>query len=231
MGFEVVPIIGLTENAYLLKGEHPALVDTMVTKSFKRIVRVLGDHGLSVGDIEFVLITHNHFDHAGNAARIKELSGATLIAGAEDAGVIEGTELIPAMSDINRLGRTMGKLPDSWVRKYQKFDHVKIDRKVEGGDVIEELGLEVLGLPGHTSGGVGYLDRPRKRAFIGDMVSYFFGKPGMPALSASKSLDDIYRSQELLADLDLMTAYPGHGKIIEPEASKIIGTYLVKKRG
>jgi glyoxylase-like metal-dependent hydrolase (beta-lactamase superfamily II) len=231
MGFEVVPIVGLTENAYLIKGEHVALVDTMVPKSFKRIVRLLSDNGLSVGDIEFVLITHNHFDHAGNAARIKELSGATIIAGAEDAGVIEGNELIPPMSDINRLGRTLGKLPDSWMRSYQKFDHVNIDRKVEGGDTIEELGLEVLGLPGHTSGGVGFMDRPGKRAFIGDMVSYFFGKPGMPALSASKSLDDIYRSQELLAGLDLVTAYPGHGKIIEPDASKIIGTYLGKKRG
>ncbi|MHB8896765.1 MAG: MBL fold metallo-hydrolase, partial [Candidatus Geothermincolia bacterium] len=190
MGFEVVPIIGLMENAYLIKGTHIALVDTMAPKSFKRIVKTLTLNGLSIGDVEFVLITHNHFDHAGNAARIKELSGATIIAGAEDASVIEGTELIPPMSDINRLGRTLGKLPDSWMRKYQKFDYVKIDRKVEGGDMIEELDLEVLGLPGHTAGGVGFLDRECRRAFIGDMVSNFYGRPGMPALSASKSLED-----------------------------------------
>lgn len=231
MDFQVVPIVTVGGNAYLVKGRHIALVDTLIPQAFKKIVRVLTENGLSIGDVEYVLITHNHFDHAGNAARIKELSGAVMIAGAEDASVIEGTELVPPMSDLSAVGRVMGRLPDSWLRKYQKLDPVRIDRKVEAGDTIEELGLEVLGLPGHTSGGVGYLDRDGKRAFIGDMMSYFFGRPGMPALCASRSLDEIYRSQELLADLGLETAYPGHGKIIEPDASKIIGLYAGKKKG
>ena len=108
---------------------------------------------------------------------------------------------------------------------------MKIDRKVEGGDMVPELGLEVIGLPGHTAGGVGYLDREGDRAFIGDMVSYFFGRPGMPAVCASKSLEDIGQSQKLLADMGLKTAYPGHGKIIEPDASKIIGVYLNGRKG
>jgi glyoxylase-like metal-dependent hydrolase (beta-lactamase superfamily II) len=77
---------------------------------------------------------------------------------------------------------------------------------------------------------VGYLDRDGNRAFIGDMVSYFLGRSGMPVLSASTSLEDIYRSQELLAGLGLQTAYPGHGKIIEPDASKIIGILVDGKK-
>ncbi|HEY5503470.1 MAG TPA: hypothetical protein VIJ97_09175, partial [Candidatus Anoxymicrobiaceae bacterium] len=68
------------------------------------------------------------------------------------------------------------------------------------------------------------------RAFIGDMVSNYFSRAGMPALVASDDVDDIYRSQELLAGLDLDVAYPGHGKIIEPDASKIIGLFVDKKK-
>jgi len=229
MDFDVVPIITLGGNAYILKGKRIALVDTLHPKAFKKILRKLRDEGLSVGDIEFILITHNHFDHAGNVARIKELSGATVIAGAEDAGVIEGTEMLPPVSKHNNMGKAMSALPDSWVRKYQKIDKTTIDRKVEGGDMIEELGLEVLGLPGHTLGGVGFLDKDKRRAFIGDMVSNYFSRAGMPALVASDDLDDIRRSQELLAGLDLDVAYPGHGKIIEPDASKIIGLFVEKK--
>ena len=230
MEFDVVPIITLGGNAYILKGKHIALVDTLHPRAFKKIVKGLSAEGLSLGDVEYVLITHNHFDHAGNVAEIKELSGATVIAGAEDAGVIEGTEMIPPIQKHNRLGKAMSTMPDSWVKSYQKFDKTTIDRKVEGGDVIEELGLEVLGLPGHTLGGVGFWDKERRRAFIGDMVSNYFSRAGMPALVASDSLDDIYRSQELLAGLDLQTAYPGHGKIIEPDASKIIGLFVEKKK-
>jgi hydroxyacylglutathione hydrolase len=231
MEFEVVPIITVGGNAYLLKGKHIALVDTLHPKAYKKIEKALSDEGVSVGDIEFVLVTHNHFDHAGNVAKIKSLSGAKVIAGAEDAGLIEGTELQPPLSRLSWLGKAMSNLPKSWVDRYQKFDKTMIDRRVEGGETIEELGLEVLGLPGHTGGGVGYLDRELKRAFIGDIVSYFYSRPGMPALVASESLEDIYASQELLAGLDLRTAYPGHGKIIEPDASKIIGVFLGKKKG
>jgi glyoxylase-like metal-dependent hydrolase (beta-lactamase superfamily II) len=230
MEFDVVPIITLGGNAYILKGKHVALVDTLHPKAFKKIVRALSEEGLSVGDIELVLITHNHFDHVGNVARIKEISGATVIAGAADAGVIEGTEMVKLVATHNRLGKAMSKLPESWVHSSQKFDKTTIDRQVEGGDRIDELGLEVLGLPGHTTGGVGFLDRERNRAFIGDMVSNYFSRAGMPALVGSDDVDDIYRSQELLAGLDLDVAYPGHGKIIEPDASKIIGLFVDKKK-
>ena len=230
MEFEVVPIITLGGNAYILKGKHVVLVDTLHPKFYGKIVKGLTKEGLSVGDIEYVLITHNHFDHAGNVAKIKEISGATVIAGAADAGIIEGTEMIPPVAKHNRLGRSLSKLPDSWVNSYQKFEKTKIDWKVEGGDTIEVLGLEVLGLPGHTTGGVGYWDKEGKRAFIGDMVSNWFSRAGMPALVASDSVEDIYQSQEALAGLDLQIAYPGHGKIIEPDASKIIGVFVEEKK-
>jgi hydroxyacylglutathione hydrolase len=229
MEFEVVPIITLGGNAYIIKGRHIALVDTLNSKAYGKIEKALMREGLSVGDVEFVLITHNHFDHAGNAARIQRLSGAILIAGAEDAGIIEGTEMLPPVGEHGRLGKAAGKLPKSWVDAYQKFDKVAIDRTVEGGDRIEELGLDVVGLPGHTAGGVGYFDEPGKRAFIGDMVSYFFSRPGNPALVGSVSPEQIAESQELLAGMGLQTAYPGHGKIIEPDASKIIGVWLGQK--
>ena len=61
-------------------------------------------------------------------------------------------------------------------------------------------------------------------------MSYFFGRPGMPALAASRSLEEIHAHRSSLAGLDLQTAYPGHGKIIEPDASGIIGVYVGKKK-
>lgn len=232
MGFDVTRIPGIG-NAYLLTGERVALVDTMGPRGYGKIEKALAAKGLGAKDVEFILVTHHHYDHAGSAAKIKELSGATVIAGADDTPVIDGTRPNPAPSSINRLGRLMRRLPKSLVegyQKYQKYQRVPVDRKVTGGELIEELGLEVIALPGHTQGGVGYLDRPGRRAFIGDMVSNFFGRPGMPALLASHSLEKIFESQEALAALDLEIAYPGHGKVIQPTASRKIADYVARKR-
>lgn len=230
MDSEVIPILTAGGNAYIIKGKHIALVDTLHPRAYGIIERAFSRAGLSVGDVEFILVTHNHFDHAGNAARLKALSGAKVIAGAADAGILEGTELIPPVEKHTWPGKAMSKLPASWVHHYMKFPNVPIDRKVEGGDVIEELGLEVLGLPGHTAGGVGYWDKTGRAAFIGDMVSYFFSRPGMPALMASVSTQQIYESQRLLAGLDIKTAYPGHGKIMDDHASEIIGVFAEARK-
>lgn len=230
MGFEVAQIGTMFGSAYLLKGDRVALVDTLSPMGYRKLVRTLKRNGVTPKDVEFVLLTHHHFDHAGNAARIKELSGATVTAGALDAPVIEGTEGTPRPSDINRLGRFLSRLPSTMVVRYQSYERTGVDRKVRGGEMIEELGLEAIAVPGHTNGGICYLDREGRRAFIGDMVSYFYGIPGMPALSASESLHETFASQELLADMDLDIAYPGHGGIIEPNASRIIAGFMAKKK-
>lgn len=230
MTFEVTRIKGAVENAYLLMGDTVALVDTGVPTAYKKLKKVLYEKGIKEEDIELILVTHHHVDHVGNVKRIKDASGATVIAGAADAPFIEGTEEAPLTSDLNRLGRFLKKLPESWMKSYQKFEKAPVDRRVSGGEVIEELGLEVVALPGHTPGGIGFVDREGKRAFIGDLVANFLGRPGMPFLMSSENLEQIFESQEKLADLGLEIAYPGHGSIITPNASKVIGDYTRKKR-
>ena len=230
MGFEVTRIGMATGNAYLIMGTHIALVDTRSPSGWRMLLRGLEKADVGVGDIEYILITHGHVDHAGNVARIKELSGATVIAGELDAPLVERTQPQWQGPGLNRMGRVLDRLPKALVEGYQKFGSAPVERKVRDGDVIEELGLEVVATPGHTRGGVTFWDREGKRAFIGDMMSYMLNRPGMPALSASHSLEDILISQDKLASLGLETAYPGHGQIIRPEASRIIGDYASKMR-
>ncbi|MBM3957984.1 MAG: MBL fold metallo-hydrolase, partial [Gemmatimonadetes bacterium] len=140
MTLEVTAVRGM-ENAYLLTGGPVALVDTMGPRGYRKIVKALAEKGYRVEDVEYILITHHHYDHAGCAARIKELSGATVIAGAADAPVIDGSAPSPPPGTLNRLGRFARRLPKSLVESYQKFPEVGVDSPVSGGEVIEELGL------------------------------------------------------------------------------------------
>ncbi|MFH1150102.1 MAG: MBL fold metallo-hydrolase [Actinomycetota bacterium] len=230
MGFEVIPIMTMQGNAFLLRGDHIGLVDTLTPWRYKKLVARLGDFKVSVGDIEFVLITHHHFDHCGNLAKVKSLSGATVIAGEADAPVIEGAADAPPPSKLSRLGKAMAFLPEPVINRYQRYEPATVDRKLTGGETVEEFGLEVIAVPGHTAGGVAYYDREGRRAFIGDMVSNYYAKPGMPALMASESLEEIFASQEVLSMLDLDIAYPGHGVVLQPNASKIIDDFARAKK-
>jgi len=68
-------------NCFLILGaEGCVLVDTGLPGSESKIGNVLEKNGLSFKDIKLIVITHAHVDHAGSAARMRELSGAPIVA-------------------------------------------------------------------------------------------------------------------------------------------------------
>lgn len=219
---EIVTIRTATANCYLVTGEVPYLVDTNVPKARRKVLAALSAHGLSAGDLRYILITHYHYDHTGCLAEMRGLSGARVAAGERDAAVIRGESPQRGPGDISPAGRMLRKVPASLLEKYQHFEPCEVDMTLRDGDRIEELGLEVLELPGHTEGGVAYYLREKKLAFIGDLVSNFFHRPGPPFLSFSYDKEAILQSVRRLGDLDLEYAYPGHGAVIGPGAAKKI---------
>lgn len=87
--------------------------------------------GFDLDDVEILLNSHAHFDHAGGLARLKERTGARLMAMAEDA---------------------------EWLRTgdagFGRFPPVAVDRELRHGDVVELGGTELTAhhTPGHTPG-------------------------------------------------------------------------------
>lgn len=219
---EIVVIRTPTANCYLVLGEVPYLVDTNVPKARRRIMATLAERGISPRDLRYILITHYHYDHTGNLAELKKLSGARVAAGGKDAPVIAGERPQKGPGDISLAGRLLRKVPASLLEKYQHFEACRVDMPLREGDALEELGLEVLELPGHTEGGVGFYSRDRKLAFIGDLVSNFFHRPGPPFLSFSYDRGAILESMRRLGELDIDYAYPGHGSVIGPGAAERI---------
>ncbi len=226
----VIHIAGPVENCYLVKGDHCYLVDTLNPKARKKIDKTLLEQGLKAGDLTHILITHYHADHTASLADLKRDSGAVVLAGAGDVPYIQGDKPQKLGSDLNRLGRFLKKMP-KLVESYQKFKNAPVDVALEGGENLEELGLEVIALPGHTPGGVGFLDRANNRAFVGDLVSNYFGRTGTATICASYSLEEIEASMRKLAALGLDYMYPGHGKLIGPNASRLVADYVKKKFG
>jgi glyoxylase-like metal-dependent hydrolase (beta-lactamase superfamily II) len=225
---EVIRIAGIVANCYLVRGERCYLVDTNTPQCGKKLVRELASAGVRPADLSHILITHYHYDHTGNLARLKRESGARVAAGAEDAPFIRGDIPAARPSELNRLGRFLRKLPSSWTSSYQRFEHCEVDLLLREGDILEELGLEVLALPGHTPGGIGLLDRADRRLFVGDLASNYPGRVGGPTICASYSREEIAASLRRLAELEVDYMYPGHGRVIGPRASEKVAAYARK---
>lgn len=145
-------------NFYLIHGEAGSIVvDTgSAAADLERAEQQLRVWGLSLAEVNYVLLTHSHGDHVGNAAALRS-RGATVVAGPGDA---EGIEL----ADFRTIPYATG----------HEVPPCKVDRVVHDGDMIQACGFEfeVIHAPGHTNGCVIYQLRHVGKIiwFVGDVL-------------------------------------------------------------
>lgn len=86
-----IPILpfGLVNCHLIISAKGCILVDAGLPGSEAKIERVLKKHSRGYRDINLIVITHAHVDHAGSAARLRELSGAPILAHAGDLDYYE----------------------------------------------------------------------------------------------------------------------------------------------
>ena len=134
-------------NVYLILNPEPTLIDTgdavdslYIKSEIEKII--------PVGEIKNVLLTHLHYDHAGNVGLFPN---AKFYASEEEIENYKSSSKdfflyeIPEKTD-NILRNKLLPLPD------------------------EMFGLEVVRCPGHTRGSVAFLDEKRKLLFSGDTI-------------------------------------------------------------
>ena len=76
-------------SAILVTGsDGHVLIDGGTEKGAEVIAANIRELGFKLKDIKFLLISHEHFDHVGGIARLQKLTGATLVASAPAAKVM-----------------------------------------------------------------------------------------------------------------------------------------------
>ncbi|CAM2163608.1 Glyoxylase-like metal-dependent hydrolase (Beta-lactamase superfamily II) [Burkholderia cepacia] len=86
-----IPILpfGMVHCHLIIGDEACVLVDTGTPGSEGKIERALAKHGRGFRDVSLIVVTHAHTDHAGSAARLRELTGAPILAHAGDLDYYE----------------------------------------------------------------------------------------------------------------------------------------------
>ena len=123
----------IESHSFLILGEKTILIDTGM--GAENIIAQIKSLHLEPKKLDLIVNTHCHFDHIRNNKLLKELTGAKITAGEEDALHIEE-------SDGHTGARIFG----------EKVSESKVDVLLKGGEMLNDF--EVLYTPGHTSGRV-----------------------------------------------------------------------------
>jgi glyoxylase-like metal-dependent hydrolase (beta-lactamase superfamily II) len=162
---------------YLIKGERLAIIDSGAFDTPESaIAPALAEQGLSLKDIDLILNTHGHADHAGGNSTLQAVSGAEVIISKDEipafatGGAEERASFFAPLREVFD--------PETFAALTRENDtysggRFRISRTVGDGDVID-LGagveLKVVALPGHTPGMVGYLLEKEGLLFAGDAM-------------------------------------------------------------
>jgi glyoxylase-like metal-dependent hydrolase (beta-lactamase superfamily II) len=145
-------------GSYLLEGDEPALVDCGPASSLEGLRVSLGRHGLEIGDLRHLVLTHIHLDHAGAAGSLVR----------ENPGLrVHVSEIgAPHLVDPSRLERSARRLyGDDFDRLWGELVPVPEQNVSILGDRV--LDLEAFPTPGHASHHVSFF-APDGSCFTGD---------------------------------------------------------------
>lgn len=122
--------------------EGHILLDAPLDENVPHLLQSIEALGFDPQEIEIILNSHAHYDHAGGFAAIREITGARLLASAADAELLE------------RGGRDDFAFEDRAV-----FRPVTVDGIVEDEQIVELGGVRMRALmtPGHTMGGTSWV--------------------------------------------------------------------------
>jgi len=184
--------------AHLLPGPRPAIVDPGPANTAENVIEGLGD--LGVDQVDSIVMTHIHFDHAGGAARLaREYPDATIYIHSRVARhLADPTRLTESVKSVwGDRTETLFGLPGS-------IDPDRI-QPLEDGDTIDlgDRRLEAIATPGHTRAHMSFYDQKTTAILCGDALGLQL--PGSRVIRPSSPPVD-YSHEEAIASIERIRA-------------------------
>ena len=203
----------------LTSDEGHILIDTGFATTVPLLVESVRSLGFSERDIELILNTHGHEDHAGGNRRMIEATGAENAIGRRDVETVEeGTEM------------TCGY----YIYGVESFETYEVDMALDGGEefIRGDNRVRVHNTPGHTPGTCSY-EIPLGHEGE-ELTGFLFGGPGQWTFRRRNrsqgyegDMDDYRRTLDYLKGIDVdvpLGAHPDQSRTFEKHEAALSGS-------
>ena len=207
-GYKITQVLAGRSNVFLLtNGEKNILVDTSPGNRWRKLDKRL--QGLHIDHIDYLILTHSHYDHAGNAARLRDCYKAQVIIHKSEAAyllsgknsLVNGTNMLTYYM-VQALMKPFGKMVFYKPCQYDILVDSTYDLKNAGFNAY------ILHTPGHSDGSMSVIVDD-EIALVGDcMFGVFKGSAFPPfALNTGQMVDSWGKLLHTACSLFL----PSHG--------------------
>jgi glyoxylase-like metal-dependent hydrolase (beta-lactamase superfamily II) len=208
-------------NVIVVRGAALAMLDAGVERggAFRSLRTRMRAHDLNLGDVAWLAHTHSHWDHINASAAVRRGGAARMAAPTAEIPLIEDAEknFRGFLSDFGPLAHEVFPYPAALARlaiwyAWGRQPRLHVDRALENGDVLE-VGrrIEVVALPGHTTGHTGYWIPDVRVLVTGDLID-FENSQGMDLNNPRSDFGMALRSLRRALKLEAEILLPAHGE-------------------
>ena len=208
-----------------------AIVDTGTQYSVDKVSAAIKKLGLSHDNIDYVILTHIHLDHAGGASLLMQLC--------ENAQLVVHPRGARHMADPSKLiaGATAVYGQQEFDRLYGEINAIEPTRMIEPADgqqiSLAGRSLEFIDTPGHASHHHCIVDHQSESVFTGDTlgISYRALRNDQHAFLCPTTTPVQFNPEALHASIEKVMAYQPktlyltHYSALKPSARMIAGLH------
>jgi 2-aminobenzoylacetyl-CoA thioesterase len=199
-------LLGRKESCvYLLKGRREyAILGGGMAYIVPDVTHQLKKFSIDEKKINRIVILHSHFDHCGIVPFFKKRWPWVKISSSPRAKeLLTKPEVVENISSLNQLLLGEHGLEKLAVDMGIEFDGIHVDDVVKGGDVLacDDLSMEVIDVPGHSSCSIAVYVPQEKAMFASDAGGIPFGDKIFTA--ANSNFDKYLESLQKMAGYEI----------------------------
>jgi glyoxylase-like metal-dependent hydrolase (beta-lactamase superfamily II) len=206
--------IGITNCFLVEKNKITLLIDTGQNRFSEKLKSQLSILLKKQNKLDYLILTHTHYDHAENAKMVKQLFSPQLVAHKSETQFLkEGFTRLPRGT--NMITDAISGLGNKYARKIGEYNPVETDIDVDDLYLFENIdGIKIIHTPGHTIGSISIIIDD-EIALVGDTLFGLFKNKILPPFADNK--EDLYKSWLKLLNTSCKSFIPAHGKLIKRE--------------
>jgi hydroxyacylglutathione hydrolase len=232
-GQQILQIISGRSNVFVLtNNKKNILIDTSVSRLWSKIQVQLDS--LEIKTIDYLILTHTHFDHAANANKIMSKFNASVIVRKEEAGYLsKGESILPGGTTL--ITKLIVNIVGKRLFPIFKYEPCNSDFVIDSNYNLNELGFNayLIHTPGHTVGSMSLIIDD-EIAIVGDSMFGIFKWSVFPPYAEDKDL--MIKSWGKLLETKCSLFLPSHGtgnsrSLVQKDYNKRINKLQEAKQG
>lgn len=198
------------------------LVDTGVKSSYNKLIK--GLTSLNCFTLDYIVLTHSHFDHCANTSLLVGKYGCKVIASKNESTMVSAgiTPIPKGTLFATKILSALGRKYESSFASYSPFTP-----DIEVGECFDlsthGVNIKIIHTPGHSAGSLSILV-DKEIALVGDTMFGIFPWSILPPFADDMQL--LYKSWQKLLDSGCSSFLPGHGKKID---RKLLNSQIKKQ--